>query len=444
MAGRAPAASASTTEHQNSSDAQGAPKAGLELSDSERRAVREELNRLLASKLFHFSHRCKTLLRYVVEESLSGNAESLKERLIGISVFHRVASYDTNSDPVVRMAAGELRKKLAQYYYDPANQTTIRIELPTGAYSPMFRLADPHLPTIEDSANIYPEAIETESEYPAPLASPAANEPHPFRQRILWWGLAMAVVIASALLLQRINWRTQDAFEAFWAPVMKSSNPVLLCMGQMRATGVELDPNPSINPFGSPMRIGPNGEYPREMPVAVLADAETLVNIAGLLNGKNKAYITRGEGSTTFSDLQKGPVVLLGAFNNDWTMRVTKSMRFHFAMNEKTLVWWIEDRQHPGVKIGETSVTSLHLTDDYAVVARVLDPQTLQPTIVVAGVTPLATHAAGEFLTNPLYLNEIARSAPHDWNARNMEFLIKTNIVDGDPGPPQVMAAYYW
>jgi hypothetical protein len=414
------------------------------LSDSERQAIREELRLLLASKQFHTSHRCLTLLRHVVEETLNGNSGSLKERLVGISVFQRDADYDTNSDPVVRMAAGEVRKKLAQYYYDPANQSKIRIELPTGSYVPEFQIAGLSPRAAEDVAPRHLENAEAEPERPAASGAQAAIGPP--RKRRWIWGLAVGIAVAAAslLLLRPSHPQAQDAFERFWSPVVTSPNPVLLCMGQMRATRVQLDPNPSRNPFSVSMKLGPNGDYPKDMPVAVLADAETLANVAGLLNAVKKAYTIRGEASTTFVDLQKGPVVLLGAFNNDWTIRTTQSMRLHFEMDPKSLSWWIEDRQKPGVRIGEVPQAHWPLLEDYAVVARIFDPQTQQPTIVVAGVTPSATYAAGEFITNPLYLDDFSTKAPRDWNAKNMELLIRTNIVDGDPGPPQVVASYFW
>ena len=53
------------------------------------------------------------LLRYVVEQTLSGNEENLKERTLGVEVFRRSPDYDTNLDPVVRLSAGEVRKRLA-------------------------------------------------------------------------------------------------------------------------------------------------------------------------------------------------------------------------------------------------------------------------------------------------------------------------------------------
>lgn len=263
--------------------------------------------------------------------------------------------------------------------------------------------------------------------------------------RWVWWlGAAAAVAFACLMLLQQSRSKAQDAFERFWAPVVTSPKPVLLCMGQMRATRVQLDPNPSRNPFSTPMKLGPNGDYPKNLPVAVLADAETLADVAGLLNGAKKAYTIRGEASTTFNDLQKGPVVLLGAFNNDWTIRTTDSMRFHFGLDPERLSWWIEDRQKPGVKIGEQLQSKLNSQEDYALVARTSDPQTKLAIVVVAGITPYATYAAGEFLTNPQYLDDFYQKLPPDSQKKNVEILIHTNIVDGDPGPPQVVASYFW
>ncbi len=101
-------------------------------------AVREQLDRLLRHPLFCHSKRYPGLLRFVVEQTLEGHADQLKERLIGIEVFGRAPDYDANADPVVRVTAGETRKRLAQYYYDPEHSGELRIELPTGAYLPQF------------------------------------------------------------------------------------------------------------------------------------------------------------------------------------------------------------------------------------------------------------------------------------------------------------------
>jgi hypothetical protein len=105
-------------------------------------AVREQVERLVAHPLFANSKRYPALLAYVVEQTLLGNASDLKERSIGIEVFGRSPSYDANADPIVRITAGEVRKRLSQYYYDASHAGELVLELPIGSYVPVFRPSD--------------------------------------------------------------------------------------------------------------------------------------------------------------------------------------------------------------------------------------------------------------------------------------------------------------
>jgi hypothetical protein len=108
--------------------------------EAERKAIHEQLERILASPLFKNSRRYPNLLRYVVERSLEGHTGHVKERTLGIEVFGRDPDYDTNLDPVVRTSAVEIRKRIAQYYHEPGHETEIRIDFPAGTYLPEFRL----------------------------------------------------------------------------------------------------------------------------------------------------------------------------------------------------------------------------------------------------------------------------------------------------------------
>src|ERR1700684_2103723 len=102
-------------------------------------AVREQLKRLLAHPLFTNSKRYPVLLAYAVEQTLLGNAGELKERSIGVEAFGREPSYDVNLDPVVRITAAEVRKRLIQYYYSPEHAGELIVEMPLGSYVPTFR-----------------------------------------------------------------------------------------------------------------------------------------------------------------------------------------------------------------------------------------------------------------------------------------------------------------
>src|SRR5579864_910006 len=89
------------------------------LSASQQDAIRNQLERLLAHPLFKHSKRYVPFLRYIVEHTLADNSFNLKERTLGIEVFERAPDYDTNNDPVVRVTAGEIRRRIAQYYFEP-------------------------------------------------------------------------------------------------------------------------------------------------------------------------------------------------------------------------------------------------------------------------------------------------------------------------------------
>ena len=81
-------------------------------SEAEKAAVQQQLERLLASPLFHSSKRYAQFLRFVVGRTLEGQGHDLKERILGIEVFDRPPDYDTNTDPIVRVTAAEIRKRI--------------------------------------------------------------------------------------------------------------------------------------------------------------------------------------------------------------------------------------------------------------------------------------------------------------------------------------------
>src|SRR5262247_4935756 len=104
---------------------------------AETETVREQLGRILSNALFRNSRRFPVFLRYTVEHALN-SAEPLKERTIGHEVFGRDPAYDTAQDPVVRMTAAEVRKRLVQYYQRPEHRGEIVIAYQSGSYVPDF------------------------------------------------------------------------------------------------------------------------------------------------------------------------------------------------------------------------------------------------------------------------------------------------------------------
>ena len=107
-------------------------------------AIREELDRVLASPSFSTADRRARLLRFLVEESLSQHTDSLKESVIGVEVFER-PGYDPTLDSVVRVEMGRLRSRLTEYYSQAGRNDSVRIEIPKGSYQPSFNFAGAEL-----------------------------------------------------------------------------------------------------------------------------------------------------------------------------------------------------------------------------------------------------------------------------------------------------------
>ena len=103
-------------------------------------AIREELSRLLRSPIFAQSDRLGRFLRFTIEETLSGNADTLKEYSIGTEVYDRKADYHPRDDSIVRTEARRLRSKLQEYYESEGKNDPIFIYYRTGSYAPVFRV----------------------------------------------------------------------------------------------------------------------------------------------------------------------------------------------------------------------------------------------------------------------------------------------------------------
>jgi len=154
-----------------------------------------------------------------------------------------------------------------------------------------------------------------------------------------------------------------------------------------------------------------------------------------------------GEDAATLTDLRNGPTIFVGAFDNAWTLRVTRNLRFRFGNDPEMKHFWIEDSQsptHTRWSIDRNQQEATNNYKDYAIVARFQDPDTGKPAIVAAGIARGGTVAAGEFLTVPANMESLKAQAPKNWDGKNMEFVLSTEIIDGKSAPPKVEAVYFW
>jgi hypothetical protein len=178
-----------------------------------------------------------------------------------------------------------------------------------------------------------------------------------------------------------------------------------------------------------------------------VGDAITMSRLIGLLHTRGSQYRVQTRSATAFSDLRRGPSILIGAQNNDWTLRLSRNLRFSFErLDDAVDTSMIRDRQNPAHD--EWSVAFLRpyveLTKDYAIVSRVQDANTEQTAVIVGGIGYWGTLAAGEFLTTSTHLKKLEAYAPPDWESMNMQVVLSTDVIGGSSGPPKVLAAHFW
>jgi hypothetical protein len=412
--------------------------------ESERQLVRSQLEKIVSDGRFAASKRYPCLLRYIVEQTLAENEDDLKERTLGVEVFHRPPDYDTNLDPVVRLCAGEVRKRLAQYYQTPAHGGELRIELNPGSYVPVFSEPAPDSPILEM--------------IPAEVPSKAEDVNQPKRATRIDWPAGLIAVVAIVVVIFILGaryWKSfekqesslekqKSALEEVWSPLLASGKPILFCVGDTETS-----------PLDSPLTDLQHGAdddsslhaYEDMNHFVPFSDVQTLSRFESLIVAHGHAFKVQNFRTTVSSQLREGPVVLIGALNNDWTLNRTSSLRFHLQGPEGPVrVYWIADTQHPESRIWQVRAKAprSQVVKDFAIAARFTDEATGQVVLVAAGIAGSGTRAAGEFLTDEADLKQLADAAGTDWAKKNFEVVLSSQVVNGMQGKPKVEAKAFW
>lgn len=438
----------------------------------EKTSVLRELDAILNSPVFHLSKRCQQFLSYVVHHRLERNRERLKERTIGVDLFQRPAGYATGDDPVVRVQAGEVRRRLDQYYQTTPNNSPVRIELHVGTYTPEFKWAHsaPHseqspppqpVPELQET----PQRMGHGQESTEVASPPLAETKRAFgKHKPLLWALSAVglAMLAGLVLIGATIYRArahQSVFQKFWSPALSSTEPVLICLAKpsVYRPSVKLYQRHSKTPekfMGQFERLSQRPDLQPddkltwsdmvEYPDYGLAggDVNAAIRLSVLLSQIGKKNQVRMGDNYSFEDLRSSPAIIIGAFNNRWTMQMTSNL--HFAFVDEGDQSLIREQGPSGRRWYSKTDSNEKAGEDYALVTRLLNSRTGQFVLIVAGIKSYGTQAAAEFLSSPEYLQSALQTASPDWERKNMQILLQTPVTDGLPGSPQVVATYVW
>jgi hypothetical protein len=417
----------------------------LPTTEAERATVLREMERLLQSHLFRHSKRYPALFQHIVLQTLAGNTDSLKERLLGIAVFHRSPDYDANADPIVRVTAGEIRKRIAQFYHEDGPPDGVYIELRPGSYVPSFH-------PVQRPRSYPREPVAARLEPPAagPAHIPSTRLASSLRLagRFPRQAIALAALIVASLmgavLLFGFSRQSEDERSQFWYPMLQAPGPVLVVVGQPHAGAL------GASGPGSVYEHTPGGELE-------LADAIAMAHLSNVLDAQHRPYQITAVSATSLSDLRKGPTIMVGGFNNPWTLRVLEPLRFSLRSagqagsgntNDTANSELVEILDRKNLSASSWKVDFRHpiseINHDYAIIARFHATMTDGEVMVIAGLGAGATESASKFVSSAAYMNQIARSAPAHWRNMNMEAVLETEVIGGRSGHARIVATEFW
>ncbi len=421
------------------------------------------LDQILASRPFCNSHQCSGLLKYIVEHSLAGEENLLRERVIGAEIFGRPPGYEPAEDPVVRLRVADVRKRLAQYYQSEADPTCMLVEIPPGSYRAIFKLRA-ELPANLDGSEAgfltgtfatkqgEATALVPDEASPRPVTFTGLNRAFNSRISIAITILLLICATTATVLLLRAN-PEKGAFRAFWAPWTKSQKPVIISVGSnavyrfkfdyvdqyAKDHGIESSGQEVFLPFKDHETLSTSELDPAYNSFVALSDVAAVSSIVANLTRQNKAFQERFPDDISFAELRVTPSVLVGGFNNPMAMELTRHLEFVMRRGPE-----IDDVLNPGRK------WSLHVpvgtpdTADYAILTRLVQRNGDAPLLSVAGLGGYGTLAAAELISSPKAVYQLANHLPKGWADKNLQVVMKVGITDFKVGSPEIVAYRSW
>jgi hypothetical protein len=429
-----------------------------EIPPEQKALVQAALSEVLESTPFKTSKQSQQLLQYIVLQTVRGHYDLLKERIIGAEVFGRHADYDTSDDPIVRTRAGDVRKRLAQYYLGEGRQSTLRIEISPGSYH--ATLVEPPKPAPVVSVTQVRDAdaineVSAGNEVNLSQVRDPSRSVNQNRRTAKIWLTGVIALFATGAAAWLLLW-PRKPIDVFWQPLLDAKKPVLIYSGANAVYMLKaqfIDKYESIHhidtlenkghefvvPLSPDTKISASDLISFNNEFVTLGDLSANVRVAALLTAHNKDFDLRSGEDVGFSDLHESPSLLVGAFNNRWTMELTGDLPFVF---DRELT--IRDRIDKSRSWTPTFSPEGAVTQDYAVVTRIPHSKSDQPLITIAGITQFGTRAAADFITSPQFLSDFLESAPKDWASKKMQVVLQSKVVNNIPTTPIVVAKRYW
>jgi len=410
-------------------------------------AVREHLAQIISSAPFKGTRRSQEFLQHIVETALQGNFDRLKERVLGVELFGRLASYDTGEDAIVRVTASDLRKRLHQFYAEAGADSELRIDLPSGSYVPEFR----HIPR--------------QAAAPSAVSSPKTQVPA-VQRRIPRWALYVAV--AAAVCVGLGGWRSREWSEARrfspdrvqpWVSMLQANRPVriIFCDPEILHLQNLLDYQLSLFNYANRHYLpdtpdqGFDGQRLMEVmqgSTVASVDATIAMSINKLASKVGRTVETRTARSVQAADFKTDDnFILLGSpRSNPWAALFEDKLDFKFVRDGTTKREFIQNSR---VQAGESSrylptPAGWGNGEAYGILAFIANPGQNGRILLMAGSNREATEATGKLATNLELLTRTLKGHGIDpyGSTLSFEILLRVATMAGSPRALEVIACH--
>jgi hypothetical protein len=426
--------------------------------------VCQTLEKVLSSKYFVHAHKKRQFLSVVCDFYLKGRAHELNEYVLAYDVFGRDNTYNPSADPIVRVVAHEIRKKLESYYQNEGAGDAIRMELPAGSYQPVFHRQ--LLPPAEET-NAIP--VETKIESP--------RNRRPMNSGTIVLGFVCLALAASVIVLALSNRAlrvkpaaTRDAavYGGVWEsflndstpPVVVLSNPpvprlsnahepdillkesVPLSSAAIKALKEKLVTNPQT-------LMGESNAKHQNTRLIIgnhnhtgLGEAIGLHYLTNFFRDVNREIALKQSRTLSAEDLKNRNVIMLGgAWVNDWSGKLPDEEDFAYSVNATILnrnPQTGEEREY----VPQFDVRTGALLTDYALITIKPNLTAANKVMVLSGIYSQGTEAAVEYITIRDYLNQINQRLERSNMPAHFQALLKVGVENGIPTTISILALH--
>jgi hypothetical protein len=407
-------------------------------SAAERVQYSAAINRLANSRVLHGSESLCRLLRYLAEHSLQNPGIPIKEYQIATEVFGRPSNFDPQLDSAIRVQAGRLRLKLAEYYATEGEQDPILVELPKGTYALSF----------------HPRAINKSQ------PEEAAGDPQDRKRRHMLLNSSVGVVAISILLAAAVaalvsNWQNRSHASqtpgtravvpppllTFWKPFVSAGAEPWVVFSNAAFVGRPETGMRYRNPVGD--SASPTlDHYTGVGEVLAIHELDHVFHLFG-----REVRVKRGS-LFSLDDAKNNDLIFVGSPAENLSLRdIPMNQQFVFQRlaagprkGDLAVVNLHARNGEPAYFIG--SVSNIPLTEDYAVIALKRGMTPSDSVLMLAGTSTIGTQAAVEYVCHADSLTQLLAQLQADQNAslHPFEVVLRVKVARGVPVESEIVA----